>query len=227
MNTDMKKRKGIFICFTGIDGSGKTTLAKSLVNVMKQKGIKTKYVYNRYTPIILRPIILVGKWLFLRSKDVFENYEEYTQSKKSSSKKHPVLASLYQRILLFDYFFQTFFKVKLPLLIGKNIVCDRYIYDTIATDLSVDFNYSEEDIKNSLGKLSLFPTPDITFLIDLPEEIAYLRKDDVPAVDYLKERRGIYLNIGEKYEMVILDGAKKLEELQDDVKNEVFKCLQH
>lgn len=227
MNTDMKKRRGVFICFTGIDGSGKTTLAKSLVDVMKQKGIKTKYVYNRYTPIILRPIILVGKWLFLRGKDIFENYKDYTGTKKSASKKHPFLASRYQRILWFDYFFQIFFKIKLPLLFGKNIICDRYIYDTIVTDLSVDFNYSEEDAKNSLSKLSLFPTPDITFLVDLPEEIAYQRKDDVPSVDYLKDRRGIYHHIGEKYGMVILDGAKKLEELQDDVKNEVFKCLQH
>jgi len=214
----------MFICFTGIDGSGKTTLAKSLVDVMEQKGIEAKYVYSRYTPIILRPLMLVGRWLFLRGKDVFENYEDYTDAKKSASKKHPFWATLYQRILLFDYFFQIFFKIKLPLLLGENIICDRYIYDTIVTDLSVDFNCSKEDIKNSLSKLSLlFPTPDITFLIDLPGEIAYQRKDDVPSVDYLKERRGIYLNIGEKYGMVILDGTKKLEELQHEIEKEVFK----
>lgn len=223
-----EKAKKFFICFTGIDGSGKTTLAKSLVDVMKERGIEAKYVYNRYTPIILRPLILIGGWLFLRGKDGFENYEDYSGTKKSVSKKHPFGASLYQRILLFDYFFQIMFKIKLPLLLGKNIVCDRYIYDTIVTDLSVDFNYTEEDVKKSLSKIpSLFPTPDIIFLVDLPEEIAYQRKDDVPSVDYLKDRRGIYHHIGEKYGMVILDGAKKLEELQDDVKNEVFKCLQH
>jgi len=226
MNADVKKRKGMFICFTGIDGSGKTTLAKSLVDAMEQKGVKAKYVYNRYIPIILRPLMLVGRWLFLRGKDVFENYEDYTDAKKSASKKHPFWATLYQRILLFDYFFQILFKIKLPLFFGKNIVCDRYIYDTIVTDLSVDFNYSKEEIKNLLDKLlSFFPTPHITFLVDLPEEIAFQRKDDLPSVDYLRDRREKYLYLGKECEMIILDGSMPLEEVEHIIEKNVEEVI--
>ena len=218
------KRRGIFICFTGMDGAGKTTLAKFLIDDLHDRGIKSRYVYNRYVPIILRPIMLIGKLLFLRDKDFYKDYTEYSNTKRTASRRHSVLARLYQRLLLFDYFFQILFKIKLPLLFGKNIVCDRYIYDTIVTDLSVDFNYSEEDVQKSLYKiLSWFPTPNITFLVDLPEKIAYQRKDDVPSIDYLKDRRETYLHMGKECEMMILDGVTPLDELKSVVKGNVWR----
>ena len=213
------KRNGIFICFTGIDGAGKTTLAKFLINYLRKEGIQATYVYSRYVPILLRPIMFIGKLLFFRDKDFYRDYSEYSNTKKTTSKQHPLLSRLYQHLLLFDYSFQILFKIKLPLLFGKNIVCDRYIHDTIVTDLSVDFNYSKKDVKNSLNKiLYLFPMPDILFLIDLPEEIAHKRKDDVPSVDYLRDRRKMYLYIGNEYKMTILDGSMPLDELKYRVK---------
>lgn len=219
-------KRGRLICFTGMDGAGKTTLAKFLTDDLHEKGIKSRYVYNRYTPILLKPVLLLGKLLFLRDKDVFRDYTEYSKTKKTASKRHPILAGIYQHLLLFEYFFQTLFKIKLPLLFGKKIVCDRHIYDTIITDLSVDFNYSEEDVKKILSKiLSLFPTPDITFLVDLPEEIAYQRKDDVPSVDYLRDRRKRYLYIGKECKMIILDGAMPLNELRYVVKEKVWEMM--
>ncbi len=209
------KKKGMFICFTGMDGAGKTTLAKFLTKYLREEGIKVIYIYGRYVPIVLSPFMLMGKLLFLHNKDFYGDYSEYSNTKKTASKKHPILAGLYQHLLLFDYFFQVLFKVKLPLLFGKNIICDRYIYDTIVTDLSVDFNYTEEDVKKSLSKtLSLFPTSDITFLVDLPEEIAYQRKDDVPSIEYLRDRRKMYLYMGKEYKMIILDGTMPLDKLK-------------
>jgi len=208
----------MFICFAGIDGAGKSTLAKSLTKNLRKEGIKAIYVYNRYIPIILRPIIHVGNFLFLRNKDFYRDYIEYSNTKKTALKKHSLLASLYYHTVLFEYFISTLLKVKIPLLLRKNVVCDRYIYDTI-TDLSVDLNYSKEAVKNFLDKkiLSLFPTPDITFLIDLPEEIAYQRKKDIPSVHYLKDRRKIYSIIRKECKMITLDGSRKLGELQCEI----------
>lgn len=220
------KRKSLFICFTGIDGSGKTTLAKFLAQNLQQEGIKATYVYNRYTPILLRPVMLIGKLLFFRDKDFYRDYSEYSSTKKNASKKHPALARLYQYLLLYDYFFQIVFKIKLPLLLGKNIICDRYIYDTIITDLSVDFNYSEETTKKSLIKISsLFPTPDVIFLIDLPEEIAFRRKSDVPSLMYLKDRRKTYLYLSEEIRAILLDGSLPLDKLKCIVRDNILGGL--
>lgn len=218
--------KGIFICFTGIDGAGKTTLAKLLVEDLQGKSIKATYVYNRYVPIILRPIMFIGRSLFIRNKDFYEDYGAYSNGKKTASEKHTLLANLYQLILWFDYFVQIFFKINLPLFFGKNVICDRYIYDTIVTDLSVDFSYSGGDIRNSLRRISsLFPTPDITFLVDLPEEIAFERKDDIPSIDYLKDRRSKYLHLKDVFEIHLLNGADTIESIRKNVLNIVQSKL--
>jgi dTMP kinase len=218
------RSKGFLICFTGMDGTGKTTLSKDLVDSLKKKGIKCKYVYGRQNPFILKPFILVGDWLFLRRKDISENYLEYFNMKRRAIEKYSFLSGVYQQILLFDYSIQLFFKVKVPMILGKNIVCDRYVYDTVITDLSVDMNYSKDKVMNLLSNLlRFFPEPDITFLIDVPEEMAYQRKDDTPSIAYLKERRKMYLDVGKEYRMVTLDGSKRLEELKGLIQNMAFE----
>ncbi|VVB94973.1 Thymidylate kinase [uncultured archaeon] len=216
------KQKNLFICFTGMDGAGKTTLAKSLVEHLQSNGIKSRYVYNRYIPYLVRPVMKIGRIFFLRNKNFYNDYVNYSNTKRSISQKHHFLAKGYQSILLLDYFIQILIKIKLPLILNRNVICDRYIYDTIVTDLSVDFNYSSEDVRRLLAKiLFLFPTPDVTFLIDLPEEIAFQRKNDIPSIDYLRDRRKNYLNIGKEYEMTVLDGSESLDKL----KSVINECI--
>lgn len=220
------KSKGFLICFTGMDGTGKTTLSKELVKSLKERGIECKYVYARLTPIISKPFMLIGRLVFLRGRNMFENYSDYSNTKRTAIERNSFLSRIYQQILLFDYFFQVFFKVKVPLIFNKNIVCDRYVYDTVITDLSVDMNYSKDRVIDMLDNLlRIFPEPDTTFLIDVPEEIAYQRKDDTPSIEYLRERRDTYLNVGRECKMVILNGSKKLEELQCMIEEEMEKCL--
>lgn len=219
--------KGFLICFTGMDGTGKTTLSKELVELLNKKGVKCKYVYARLNPFILKPFIVIGELVFLRKKDIFKNYSEYANTKREAIEKHSFLSKVYQQILLFDYLLQIFFKVKVPLMLGKNIVCDRYVYDTVITDLSVDMNYSKDRVMELLNDLlRFFPEPDITFLIDMPEETAYQRKNDTPSIKYLKERREGYLELGKEYGMMILDGAKNLTELKNMIQNEVLNCTE-
>lgn len=221
------KNKGFFICFTGIDGSGKTTLSKELVSLLRTNGIKSLYIHNRYVPLILRPFMIGARALFVRKKDAFKDYRGYSDTKKGALDRHPFLSSLFINMLLFDYFLQILFKIKFPLMRDKNIVCDRYIFDTITTDLAVDLKYSDEKVKAMLKKLFyLIPKPDMVFLVDISEEIAFRRKDDVPSIDYLRDRRKIYLRMGKEYGMTILDGSKDLEELRTMVQREVIKYIE-
>jgi dTMP kinase len=212
------KIKGSLICITGIDGVGKTTLAKNLIKMMEDD-VRFEYVYGRLKPFILRPFIILGQKLFLKGKNIFSDYTNYKNTKKCLSKNYPILAWIYQALLLFDYFIQMLLKIKIRLLFGKNIICDRYIYDVVITDLSIDFNYSEKDVIKVLHyMLLLLPEPDIVFLIDLPEEIAYRRKNDIPSIDYLRDRRRTYLSLTKEFEMVILNGSQSLEELRQTAK---------
>lgn len=212
-----------FICFTGIDGSGKTTLAKSVAERLNNNGTEYKYIYNRLAPFLLKPFIIIAQTLFLRGKGSRNNYAEYSATKRKATRKNP-LSHLYQWLLLLDYCFQTLLKVKIRLMTGQSIICDRYVYDTIATDLAIDFEYSGEKIKQTLNRFfRLFPKPDLIFLVDVTEEIAYQRKNDIPSIDYLRERREVYLKMSKECEMIILDGSKDIAELQSEVEARIHQ----
>ena len=220
------RRKAKVICFSGIDGAGKTTLAKYLVEMMNKRGNHYKYVYGRLEPLILSPFITIGGKIFFREKDMFRDYTKYSITKREVIEHNSFLFTLYKNILLFDYFLQILFKIRVPLIIGKSVVCDRYVYDTVINDLSVDMNYSKSEIKNLLKKcFFVAPKPNLVFLIDIPEEVAFQRKKDIPSVDYLKERRVIYLDIGKEERMIVLDGSKDLAELKNLVRDKVFEFI--
>lgn len=209
-------RKGKIICFTGIDGSGKTTLARGLVEELQNRGLDAAYVYGRYQPVLLRPVMYLGRLFFFRDKDAFSDYEEYASSKQQASRDHTVLASLYQRLALWEYTLQLLVQVSLPVVLHqRTLICDRYVMDTVLTDLAVDFQYSEETIRSTMRRMrDRFPAPDLTFLIDLPEEIAMARKTDTPSVAYLRERRHLYLRAAEEMDAVVLDGTRPLDEIR-------------
>lgn len=215
--------RGFLICFIGIDGSGKTTLAKELVRNLNNNGKKFRYVYARFEPLILKPFMIIARKLILNNNP--RNYIDYSNKKKEAIRKYGLLSKVYQKILLFDYILQLLFKVKIPLLFGRNIVCDRYIYDTVV-DMAIDFGYTKSEMINLLKKcLNIIAKPDLIFLIDVPEEIAYQRKDDTPSIEYLKERRVIYLEIGKEYGAIILDGRRELNVLLNDIKRDVKLLL--
>lgn len=224
---NIMKTKGIFICFTGIDGSGKSTQAKNLAKNLSNNGIISKYVYARSVPIIFRPVLFMGNVLFLREKNEITDYEGHTLEKKKLLKKHGFLSKVFYKILLTDYYFQLLLKIKIPLLLGKNLVCDRYIYDTIITDIGVDAGLSEKEMSHLIQKLLLkLPNPDIIFLLDVPEENAFKRKDDVPSVEYLRDRRKFYLNVLNKYNNVkILDGTEDIGIIGKKILNIVNSSL--
>ena len=211
---DMKKNT--FICFTGLDGSGKTTQAKNLSKNLSSNKTKYEYVYARFNPIFFKLIINLSKMIFINGDN---DYVERTNSKKNVLENHNFLSNIYYNFMLTEYYFQLLFKIKIPLLLGKNVICDRYIFDTIITDISVDLNMKNEEILLLINKyLKKLPKPDIIFLIDVNEHTAYKRKDDIESIEYLKDRKNGYLYFSSKYGNAIrIDGEREKEEIESEI----------
>jgi dTMP kinase len=207
----MKRKKGMLICFTGIDGSGKTTVAKKLTTYLKEKNLPVLYMYGRLKLFLTKPLMLIGNKMFLREHNITENYVKYSGKKKNLFSKHKFIQKIYLYTILIDYLLQLLIKIKIPLMSGKVIVCDRYIYDTVITDIAVDMNFSKKQVISLLDKcFLLIPNPDLTFLVDVNEEVAYSRKDDVPDERYLKDRRSFYIQVARYYNnMTIINGSDK------------------
>jgi dTMP kinase len=104
---------------------------------------------------------------------------------------------------------QIWLKLGPHLLSRRIVVSDRYIYDTVISDLSVHLGYSPEETAWAIAwGLRALPMPLLTVLIDVPAEVAFARKDDVPHIDYLRERRAFYLELKKRPEVLPFNGQE-------------------
>jgi len=201
----MKRDTPKFILITGIDGSGKTTLAKNLVTYLEKYLGEYNYVHANEVPVLMRLVKMSIKFIFLRKHDAFKDYSDYTRKKQNISREYLLLGKLYRILMAIDYIPQVFFKIYWPLLLGRKLIVDRYVYDVVI-NLGLNLNYSSYDyIKEINIFFKIFPKPDICFLLDIDEHVAFSRKDDVPSVEYLKERKKIYNLFAEKGRMEVIE----------------------
>ena len=212
--------KAKFICFIGMDGSGKTTISKRVVEELNKKNEKSGnfiYVHSLIEPKLLKPFMALGRPLLTKGKSREIDYVEFYRTKRDRLSKYPFFFTFYKIILFFDYWPQIAHKIVIPLFRGKNIVSDRYIYDTLI-NLSLNMNYDVLQIERLINNFaSFFPMPDITFLIDLPEEVAFSRKDDILTIEHLKERRSLYKGLARSLAIPVLDGTRDVNTLVDEV----------
>jgi len=206
-------RKFKLINIIGIDGAGKTTLAKSLAADLQIQDSSVRYQYCQYFAKLLYPFKILAKFSVMRKTDEFGDYDHYNRTKKATSNRFPLLANIYAIVWLIDYLIQVFFKVTVPVLFGRKLIIDRYIFD-IAVNLSLTTN-KETNYANKLIRLFFIfaPRPDLIMFIDLPEEVAYRRKGDIQGIEYLKERRERYLALAETYNFILLDGIKSQKQM--------------
>jgi len=222
-------KQGILICFSGIDGSGKTTLIKELIKDLKAKGIQVEYRWGKFESSLLRLLILIKNKLLLHESDLKENYERSLKLKNNLFSSNPI-SMLYEYFVLVNYTFQVIFKIVIPLKMGKNIVCDRYVYDTIV-DLALDLRYPDGKIKHRLNQLfRLLPKPDVLFFIDVPEEVAFRRKNDIPSIEFLRNKKEVYSKIlkitkMDKNIVSVINGTNSVHNLKKEVTMLIGNCL--
>ncbi|MBN2570198.1 MAG: hypothetical protein JXB42_12280 [Deltaproteobacteria bacterium] len=218
-------QKAIFVCLIGIDGSGKTTLGNRLTDLFRKENLDFYYVYGGVQSYLLRPVKFIISRVFLSNQSPFEGYEEYRNKKKELSNRYGILTKLYAAIYWLDFSIQMFFKVSIPLFLGHSIIVDRYVYDT-AINLGHNTNISGKPSLKSLEFfLRLFPKPTLLFLIDVEEEIAFARKTDTPAVEYLSERRYLYKQMIESYSGKTIDGTARREDQIEQIRQAVLSIL--
>ena len=106
------------------------------------------------------------------------------------------------------------------------VVCDRYVIDLLV-DLANNFGYDQKEIIGLCHSwlLALFPKPDLYFLLDLPAEVAFARKEDVP-LSYLRDRRALYLGLAEFCGAEILDGNVTIGQLKQSIQDKTWAFLE-
>ena len=188
----------------GIDGCGKTTQAKMLVDRLKKGGCEAMYVQ----PVFILLNILTRS----KGNDVaLISPRKARTSQMSDSDKHKrtfFTQKTFMGLLGYPYALATYIFMKFT---GRNkiVVCDRYFYQFFF-DLFGD--WSEKVIR-------FFPRPDITFFLDGHLNLFYSRMDDsfdaCVGRDYYTDVLNLYRKLSQKYGFIKIDANINKEAIND------------
>lgn len=221
--------KRLLIVLTGIDGSGKTTQARMLLENFNRDGIEALYVWSRWEPFIIRPFIRVWK-KNLKKEGAEQNSSDGYDKMKGGKRRlleNPVFRWLWLAAFFIDYGFQIFVKIRLNLIVNKLVVSDRIFYDSII-DQAINLDTKKDWLIKSMNSFwfeILFPKPDLVLFIDCPGEIAFNRKEDAPNVEYLEDRRKLYLKLSEEQGWIRLDGTLSENEIAGRIRDIVYQIV--
>ena len=183
----------------GVDGSGKTTQAKMLVDRLKKNGYETMYVQPVY---VLLDLIHLGK------EDKNSVSPRRARVSEISNKKLSIMRRALMGLFGYLYALVTYIFIKFTSR-NKIIVCDRYFYQFF---FDLFGNWSESIIK-------FFPRPDIAFFLDGDLDLFYSRMDNSfdasVSRDYYSEVINLYKKISQKYGFVQIDANLNKEAIND------------
>lgn len=192
-----------FISFEGIEGSGKSTQSKMLYQLLLAKNydaILTREPGGVLAAEKIREILLDEKIAKLEAiSEIFLNF--------AARNEH--VSKL----------------IKPSLAMGKKVISDRFFDSTIAYQgygFGADLSVIDQAKKLTLGDFA----PDITFLIDVPVEIAFSRIEgrstnnryEKLGLDFHQKTREGFLQIAKKNpRMIIIDGTKEVNKIAQEI----------
>lgn len=178
----------MIIGLLGIDGSGKTTQALFLSVALNKRGFRTKVIYAGNTGIKL-----TRKYSFYLSLpiDIFKN-RILKIDEEEFYRKYRYIAKLEEFLLFLNYVLLVILKILFYKRLYDVVLTDRYVYDYILSRMIFSDAYSR-----ILSKilLTLTPKPEVLIILDIDEEIAYIRKGGERPLHHLKFLRRGYLKL--------------------------------
>lgn len=228
----------MIICFNGIDGSGKSLQAQRLVAQLNAAGYPAVHVWTGGKRSLRRPLIRVGKRVLSAGRSSTKerpmpgrgnanagDYHAYLASTQGILKRRGLYA-LWQHISLLEHAVEIWAMVLPHLIRGKIVVCDRYLHDSIVR-VAVLGGSNAAQLHRQLRLLRWYPVPrpTIGFLIDVPSEVAFSRKDDIPDIEFLERRVPLYRAAAEALRFHIVDGTRAPDQVAAQVWQNVSPVL--
>lgn len=178
----MKIKKNKFICFEGMDGSGKSTLSISLSAQLQQKGYSVKYLRwldgeDTLLKRMLRFLSNTSTKSTANNKNVHSIFNE-TMTDVNFKKK--ILSNFYVALILINYLWFGLFRIRIARLINRYdvFIIDRYYFDVVSS-ICREFGYSQSTMENMLYLFKkTLPEPDLFILIIIDAALAFERKPD-------------------------------------------------
>lgn len=196
--------KNKFITFEGIEGSGKSTQSQMLYQFLLEKNhdaVLTREPGGCKAAELIRNILLNDDIEKLSAKsEIFLNFAARIEHIEKTIK--PALEA------------------------GKWVICDRFFDSTFAYQgygFGADLNLIEKIQNLAIGSF----VPDVTFLIDVPVDVAFARIKDRSSnnryekltQDFHQKTRDGFLQLAQKNPRIkVIDGTKLQQEVQFEIR---------
>lgn len=198
------------VIISGPDGSGKTTVAKLIVKLLRKRGYPALYTWLRYPRFFSVFPLFISRILGITIKIKRNDLCSYTYH---AYEVLPILGTIYELLILIDYVIYKLIKVWLPSKLGFIVVVDRSLLD-ITVDVYIEtkstprilLRYLSYEIKNSTNKAVI-----LTSL----ENLLVRRRDNLcnPYIEFivkLYKRLGLIYGYKIYYNDTLADLAKIL-----------------
>lgn len=206
------------ICFSGIDGSGKTSIINGVIRELENSGYKTKYIWLRYnhylTKVLLAFCRLVGLTRYEYPDGIRVGYHDFYRSR--------TVSLLFVAFTYIDTLLVSIVLVYLPSLFTKRVlVCDRWVLD-IMIDLEIDTRI-EFRAGGWLERLflGLVPTRAQCYLIKRSQEdVLKCRPENLRDRNF-KRRWELYAEYSDRRWVTVVTNNSTVEEVVDKVSRRI------
>ncbi|MFZ1946488.1 MAG: hypothetical protein WAW06_03000 [bacterium] len=222
----------LLIVLMGLDGSGKSTQAETIARQLTEKGVRTDVVWLRGESYVTRPVLKIAKGLLRAPRgkkrgeaETPEAYQKYVSGKRSMFRSG-LAREAWRNLVLVDFYITyrlAFSKIDKR---ARVVILDRYLYDSLI-DIATAFGSGPDEVKRLLGswRTRAFPRPDRVILLDLEPAEAIKRKDDIPSMDYLEERHGLYRALASELHATVVDASQPVGQVAASIKDAVADLI--
>ena len=224
------------IALIGADGSGKTTIAKML---MDSPPVPLKYLYmglniesSNYALPTSRIVYYLKVYKYKKRNPSLKNekLKNLSLHKLHDDRKEDLRGKLGAIARLLNRLGEEYYRLlvsKILQLQGNVVLYDRHFIFDSAT-LAEGEELKKQRLTTKIHRWflqKLYEKPDITIFLEAPPEILFQRKGEAD-IEYLKGRNETFLKVGKALKNFIrIDATQPVEKVFDEVCLQIKNCL--
>src|SRR6266542_2547224 len=198
LKTGARPLPGAVVAISGPDGTGKTMHARTLANALQLSEINTTYFWARGGTTGLARLTRLARARPSRGQEQ-PSVPEDTITRRRRRFANPALRFGWAWLVALDQIWTYAIRARLPGLLGRVVVSDRYVYDT-AVELDASLPPQARWSRLAIAAmLAAVPRPRFGYVLDVSESSARARKPDEPWHATWEAERTAYARLAERF----------------------------